>query len=110
MAALLWGNHWDNKLILVHCDDQAVVDVINLGSSKEDILITYCSASFIYQFFTQVPTAQTAIHYTLASNGPSGVSEARLVISKLVPLFQELLQLVQHPPPGKYTIQEQAAV
>jgi len=41
IAALLWGDQWNNKLILVHCDNQAVVDVINSGSSKDDILIMH---------------------------------------------------------------------
>ena len=34
LAAVLWGKEWYNKLVLVHCDNQAVVEVLNTGYSK----------------------------------------------------------------------------
>ena len=41
ITALVWGDQWGDRLILVHCDNQAVVKVINSRSSKEDILIMH---------------------------------------------------------------------
>ena len=35
MAGMLWGDTWRNKRVLVHCDNQAVVAVVNCGSSKD---------------------------------------------------------------------------
>ena len=35
MAGVLWGDTWRNKHVLVHCDNQAVVEVVNSSSSKD---------------------------------------------------------------------------
>ena len=34
-AAAIWGHAWRGKLILCHCDNEAVVTIINSGTSKE---------------------------------------------------------------------------
>ena len=34
VAALVWGHLWHKKRILVHCDNSAVVDIINKGRSR----------------------------------------------------------------------------
>lgn len=39
LARVLWGIEWHNKLILVHCDNQAVVEVVNRGYSKDSTLM-----------------------------------------------------------------------
>ena len=41
IVALVCGDQWGDRLILVHCDNQAMVEVIDSGSSKEDILIMH---------------------------------------------------------------------
>jgi len=41
IASIIWGDQWNNKSVLFHCDNQAVVEVINSGSSKDDILIMH---------------------------------------------------------------------
>ncbi len=33
VAAFLWGNEWSSKCILVHCDNEAVVQCVNKGRS-----------------------------------------------------------------------------
>ena len=38
MACMLWGNTWRNKQVLVHCNNQAVVEVVNSGASKDQNL------------------------------------------------------------------------
>ncbi len=34
MAAVLWGDHWVQRRIVVNCDNAATVDIINKGRSK----------------------------------------------------------------------------
>ena len=41
ITSIIWGDQWSNKSVLFHCDNQAVVEVINLGFSKDDILIMH---------------------------------------------------------------------
>ena len=36
VAAVLWGHTWGKKRILFHCDNEAVVHVINKGTSKNN--------------------------------------------------------------------------
>ena len=35
MACAVWGRRWKKSAILVHCDNQAVVEVVNAGSSRD---------------------------------------------------------------------------
>ena len=46
IAALIWGAQWCNKLILAHCDNQGVVEVINSGSLKDATLMHLLHAIF----------------------------------------------------------------
>ncbi|XP_052428992.1 uncharacterized protein LOC127970440 [Carassius gibelio] len=39
VAAFLWGNEWTTKSILVHCDNEAVVQCINKGRSHSPALM-----------------------------------------------------------------------
>ena len=39
ISCILWGNQWRQKRILVHCDNQAVVEIINAGRSKDPQLM-----------------------------------------------------------------------
>ena len=38
LAALLWGAHWSRKHILVLCDNEGTVTVINSGTSKSPVM------------------------------------------------------------------------
>ena len=38
LAALLWGAHWSRKRILVLCDNEGTVTVINSGTSKSPVM------------------------------------------------------------------------
>ena len=35
LAVMLWGKAWKSGVILVHCDNQAAVEVINSGYSRD---------------------------------------------------------------------------
>ena len=38
----VWSNIWENKRILIQCDNQAVVKVLNLGGTK-DMFLANCA-------------------------------------------------------------------
>ena len=44
LAAMVWGRQWSGSLVVVHCDNQAVVTIVNSGYSKDrDIMhMIYC--------------------------------------------------------------------
>jgi len=46
LAALIWGNQWSIKLVLVYCDNQAVVEVVNSGNPKDPTLMHILRAIF----------------------------------------------------------------
>ena len=39
MACVLWGEAWRNQQIVAHCDNQAVVEVVNAGYCKDPALM-----------------------------------------------------------------------
>ncbi len=41
VAAFLWGNEWSSKCILVHCDNEAVVQCVNEGRSHSPALTPF---------------------------------------------------------------------
>ncbi len=41
VAAFLWGNEWSSKCILVHCDNEAVVQCVNKGCSHSPALTPF---------------------------------------------------------------------
>ena len=50
-SAILWGSEWKGKKILLYCDNEATVHIINKGRSKVQPIIrlmrclTWCAAS-----------------------------------------------------------------
>ncbi|KAJ8259625.1 hypothetical protein GJAV_G00171580 [Gymnothorax javanicus] len=45
VAALLWGNKWSRKQIVVLCDNEATVNMINRGALRRPQLIVFSDAS-----------------------------------------------------------------
>lgn len=39
LAAMLWGKVWRGKAVLAHCDNQAVVEVVSSGYSKDSVMM-----------------------------------------------------------------------
>ena len=39
MACVLWGEAWWNQQIVAHCDNQAVVEVVNAGYCRDSALM-----------------------------------------------------------------------
>ena len=47
LAGLLWGRRWRGKLVLAHCDNLAVVQVINAGYCKDPNLMQHVRSLFL---------------------------------------------------------------
>ena len=51
VASFVWGSHWANKRILVHCDNEGTVAIINKGYSSTEpigiLLVNPCSITSI---------------------------------------------------------------
>lgn len=39
MALMLWGKHWAGNVVLVQCDNMAIVEVLNSGIAKDSTLM-----------------------------------------------------------------------
>ena len=39
LASMPWGSRWQGRLVVAHCDNLAVVEVINAGYSKDSQLM-----------------------------------------------------------------------
>ena len=39
MPCMVWGKTWSKNVVLVHCDNQAVVEVVNAGYCKDPHLM-----------------------------------------------------------------------
>ena len=67
MATALWGNLWRGKIVLVHCDDQAVVEVVNAGYSKDPLLMQLLRCLFFIMAYFEITVR--ANHIPGKSNG-----------------------------------------
>ena len=47
LAGLLWGKRWCGKLVLAHCNNLAVVQVINAGYCKNPNLMQHVRSLFV---------------------------------------------------------------
>ena len=48
VALRVWGSCWANKKIIIKCDNQAVVSVLNTGKSRDPQLCTIARNIFMY--------------------------------------------------------------
>ena len=57
IAVMLWRNSWDGMTIQARCDNQAVVEIINRRSSKDqEAMHLLCCLSFAEVTFSQLST------------------------------------------------------
>ena len=54
MACTIWGRSWSQQSVLVHCDNQAVVDVVNAGRCKDPQLMQLLRGLFFVVAHFQV--------------------------------------------------------
>lgn len=106
LACIVWGGTWQQQSVLAHCDNQAVVDVVNSGYSKDaQLMHSLRSLFFITAHFqislraVHIPgvhnTAADAISRDNLILFHSQVSEARPSPSPLPAMAIDLLVLQQ---------------
>ena len=49
MACMIWGPWWANNRVVVHCDNQAAVCVVNVGYSRDKDMMHLMRCLFFYQ-------------------------------------------------------------
>ena len=53
VAAILWGHKWSRKIIAIHTDNSAIVDIINKGWSQCLAIMQFVQTSAQNQFIIQ---------------------------------------------------------
>ena len=100
MACMLWGNTWRNKQVLVHCDNQAVVEVVNSGASKDQNLAQLLRCLFFITAEFQL--ALKATHIT----GHSNVQADAISRNNLSLFFSQVPNATRSPSPVPSAIVE----
>ena len=60
LASMLWGSGWHGCLVMAHCDNLTVVEVINAGYSKDPLLMQLLHCLFF--LLVQYEVSLRAIH------------------------------------------------
>lgn len=107
MACVVWGKAWHRKAVLVHCDNQAVVDIVNAGYSKDPALMQLVRSLFF--IITRLEIALRAVHIPGVQNtAADAISRDDLLLFHLqvpaawpspTPLPGALLELLVHSQP-----------
>ena len=106
MACFVWGTAWRQRHVLAHCDNQAVVEVINAGSCRDPDLMQLLRSLFFVTAHLQITLRAVHIpgHLNRAADAISRdhlisfhmqVPEARPSPTPLPPPLIELLVLRQ---------------
>ena len=69
VAAALWGVCWEGCVVLCHCDNRAVVDVLRGGYSKDPAMAQMLRCLFYLE--AKYNLTLTACHVAGADNGPA---------------------------------------
>ena len=54
LACMVWGHRWTKHRIMIHCDDEAVVEVVAAGYSKEANLMQLLKCLFLVTAFHEL--------------------------------------------------------
>ena len=101
MACVVCGKTWERRSVLAHCDNQSVVQVVNLGYSKDTHLMQLlCSLFFV------ITHQEISVHIPGKLNtGADAMSRDDLILFHLqvpsspTPLPPALLDLLVHSQP-----------
>ena len=101
MACVVWGQAWRCKSVLAHCDNQAVVEVINAGYSKDPHLMQLLRSLFFITAHLEI--ALQAVHIPgKANTGADAISSDSLILLQFhVPAAQP--SSTPLPPPLSWT-------
>lgn len=85
LATAVWGPLWEGSVVLCHCDNQAVVDVLRGGYSRDPVMAQLLRALFYLEAKDNITL--TACHVAGVDNGPAdAISRDRLdLFFRLVP-------------------------
>ena len=67
IAAGIWGAQWANKFVLCRCDNEAVVHIINTGTSKDPTVM--CLMRCLYFITAKFDMTLSAVHLAGSANG-----------------------------------------
>ena len=67
IAAGIWGAQWANKFVLCRCDNEAVVHIINTGTSKDSTVM--CLMRCLYFITAKFDMTLSAVHLAGSANG-----------------------------------------
>ena len=107
LACVVWGKDWRNRSVLAHCDNQAVVEVVNAGYSRDADLMQLLRSLFFITAHLGIHLR--AIHIPGVDNtGANAISRDNLILFHFqvpearpspTPLPQALIDLVVRRPP-----------
>ena len=52
LACMIWGPWWVNSRVLMHCDNQEVVSMVNLGCSEDEDMMHLMRCLFFVQAYS----------------------------------------------------------
>ena len=79
MACIVWGKIWRQQNVLAHCDNQAVVEVINTGSCKDPELMQLLRSLFFITAHLEITLR--AVHIPgLLITGADAISRDNLIL------------------------------
>lgn len=92
-AVAVWGPHWVGRLVVCHCDNMAVVAVVNSGYSRDPTLmhLLRCLFFMVAHFQLQIKAVHVA--------GVSNVAADALSRNELSRFLQAVPEAVQFPTP-----------
>ena len=107
MACMVWGRSWRQKAVLAHCDNQAVVEVVNSGYSRDPQLMQLLRSLFFVT--AQFEISLRAVHIPGKENTEAdAISRDNLILFHFqvprawpspTPLPSALLDLLVHQQP-----------
>ena len=107
IAAAVWGCYWQNKAIMCHCDNEAVVCIINSGTSKDPKVMSLLRCLFFFAakhklmlFAAHIPGSSNVLADALSRNKVAYFLNATpQAPPSPTPIPQELLDLLLHYKP-----------
>ena len=107
IATAIWGTGWANKSVLCRCNNEAVVSIINFGTSKDPTVM--CLIRCLYFIAAKFNLLISAVHLAGSANGLADALSRNNRVSFLInhpqanhlpsPIPAELLDLLVHSKP-----------
>jgi hypothetical protein len=89
IAAAIWGSRWERKRILLFCDNQATVNIVNKGRSSSSFIMSFMRRLTL--FAMQHHFLLRAVYISSLDNGPADAL-SRFQLTR----FRELVPSANH--------------